>query len=207
MSPKFIVIEGGEGSGKSTLVNLLKEKYGDVFVFTREPGGSQLAESIRDLALNNPLSKLASAETQFSLMWAGRHDNLVKTIIPALENGKNVLCDRFDSATFAYQIYGMETKNLEPLFWETRKVFLKRRLPDLYILLDVDPKVGLERVALRKEKTNHFDERAVDFHSKIRDGLFKFKENVPNCVVIDANRPLEQVKKDFFEIISKECFG
>ncbi len=203
---KFIVIEGGEGSGKSTLLELARKEFGESFVYTREPGGSILAEAIREVALKHPEAKSASSETQFALMWAGRHDNLNKTILPALNNGKNVLCDRFDSATYAYQLYGMGAIHLEDLFWKMREVFLKDKRPDLYIILDVEPKEGLRRVASRKGGTNHFDERAIEFHENIRKGLKKFREQVPNCVVLDSNGPLEKVKEDFLNIIRKECF-
>lgn len=201
MKTKFIVIEGGEGSGKSTLINMAKERYGNTFVYTREPGGSPFAETIRTVALNDPLSKDASSETQFALMWASRHDNLIKSVMPALNSGKNVLSDRFDSATYSYQIFGMGAKHLEKLFWTIRKTFLRERKPDLYIFLDVEVKEGLRRVAERKQKTNHFDDKAISFHENIKKGYAKFRKKVSRCIVIDANQSLEMVARDFFEII------
>lgn len=205
MKSKFIVIEGGEGSGKSTLIELMKKEFNNKFVYTREPGGSIYAESIREIALTHPDAKSASSETQFALMWAGRHDNLQKTIIPALKSGKHVLCDRFDSATYAYQIFGMEAKRLEKLFWQIRSTFLKDKKPDLYIILDVKPETGLQRVALRKGQTNHFDERKIDFHNRIRLGLKKFSKHEKNCIFIDANKSLEEVEKQFITVVKKIC--
>lgn len=200
MKTKFIVIDGGEGSGKSTLIELLKGEYSDKFVFTREPGGSPYAEQIRNLALKSEYAKEATSETLFALMWAGRHDNIKNTIIPALKSGKSVLCDRFDSATYAYQIHGMGAKNLEKYFWQTRSIFLKDIKPDLYIILDVKPEEGLKRIATR-EGLNHFDERSLDFHRRIRKGLLQFKAKTNNCILIDANKSLEEVSKKFISTI------
>ncbi len=202
---KFIVIEGGEGSGKSTLINLLKESFSnfsDKFLFTREPGGTNYAEAIRSVALNHEDAKNASAETLFCLMWGSRHDNLVKNIIPAIDNNINVIADRFDSATFAYQVHAGSNGKLEPLFWETRKAILGDYKPDLYIFLDLDPEIGMKRVADRKGDQNHFDLRKIDFHNNIRSSLKKFSKKVPSKV-IDASKTLEEVKKDFIEAISE----
>ncbi len=204
MKAKFIVIEGGEGSGKSTLIKMAKERYGDKFFYTREPGGSAFAEVIRDIALNHPLARDASPETQFGLMWASRHDNLQKSIIPALKSGKHVLSDRFDSSTYTYQIYGMGAKKLEKLFWQTRGVYLNDRKPDLYLFLDVAVKEGMRRVAERKQITNHFDEKSIKFHENIRKGYVAFSKKLSNCITIDANRPLADVAKDFFVVLDKK---
>ena len=197
---KFIVIEGGEGSGKSTLIKMAKERLVN-FVYTREPGGSLYAEQIRDIALKSQYAVNSSNETQFGLMWAARHDNLYKTIIPALKAGSHVISDRFDSATYAYQVYKNSNNSFEKLFWMMRKVFVKDNEPDLYIILDVRPEVGLKRVADRKGEINHFDEKSLGFHKKIRSALLFFAKKMKKSVIIDANKPLESVSKDFFEII------
>src|SRR3989338_3519116 len=161
MKGKFIVIDGGEGSGKTTILKWFAETpVGKKFLITHEPGGTDFADKIRTLVLSKEAAR-APAETQFGLMWAARAEHLKHKIIPALKKGVNVISDRFDSSTFAYQIYGQEAKHLEKIFWQTREVFLRERKPDLYIFLDVEPEVGLERVAKRKEKQTHFDERTL----------------------------------------------
>jgi len=136
-------------------------------------------------------------------MWAARAEHLKNKIIPALAKGVSVISDRFDSSTFAYQIYGQEAKHLEKLFWQTREVFLRERKPDLYIFLDVKPEVGLKRVAGRKEAKTHFDERALAFHQRVRTGFLGFLKNVPHKI-IDANQSMKAVQDDFLNMIKSE---
>ena len=198
MKKKLIAVLGGEGSGKSTQLHLLRKKYSEgQLVLTREPGGSVFGEKIRALALS-PDAKGASAHTQFGLMWAARHDHMEQLILPALNEGKHVITDRFDCCSYAYQVFAQGGTDLKDLFWQVREVFLKNRKPDLYIFLDVEPEVGLTRVAKRKgsEVPNHFDQQKLDFHQRIRVGYQDFLSRVPH-VVIDANRSQEEVTKEF----------
>jgi dTMP kinase len=201
MKSKFIAIEGGEGSGKSSLLKALKEEYKDKFVITREPGGSAYAEEIRSLALKHPLAKDADAYTMICLMFAARFDHINKLIKPSLTKGIPVISDRFDASSYTYQIHAQETPKIEKLFWSLRENL--SRVPDLYIYIDVDVEEGLKRVASRNSSTdenNHFDGRKIDFHKRIRKGYKKFFKKVKH-VVIDANRPFEEVKKEFIKII------
>ncbi len=205
--PPFIVIEGGEGSGKSSLLMALKDALGDTIVTTREPGGSPYAEVIREATLKNPLAKNAPAETTLCLMFAARYDNTVNMIIPALENGKPVVADRFDGSSFAYNVSAQSGGTLEKLFWELRSKLAVT--PDVYIFVDVDPLEGVRRAHSRnqsllsgQQQYDHFDDREVEFHQKVRDGYMKFLKKVPH-VVIDANRPLVEVTKDFIDEIKK----
>ncbi len=208
MKPKFIAIEGGEGSGKSTLIKALREVLGDSAVITREPGGSPYGEAIRDMALKNPLAKDAPAATTLALMFASRFDHIANTVKPALAAGKPVITDRFDGSSFAYNIWAQANGALEPLFWNLRKHL--EIIPDLYIYLDVDPTEGTRRAQARnnasdaKGKYDHFDDRHVEFHSKVREGYLAFFSKkkclfwpkIPH-IIINANRPLEEVKKEF----------
>ncbi len=203
---KFIVVEGGEGSGKSTLLIALKEILGDKIFVTREPGGSPYAEIIRNAALKNPLAKTAPPETTFCLMFAARFDNVKNSIKPSLQNGTHVIADRFDSSSYAYQVSGQSGGSLENMFWGFRERL--EVLPDLYIFMDVDPREGLRRASLRNQSLlsgkqyDHFDDREVEFHEAVRKGYLQFLEKVPH-IIIDANRPLEAVNRDFIRLVKK----
>lgn len=200
---KFIVIDGGEGSGKGTQIEYLKSLYPDA-LFTREPGGSEYGEEIRNLMLKSPLAKDASAETQFALVWGGRADHIWKKINPALERGQNVFSDRFDSSTFAYQLYGQEGNDLKDLFFPIREKFLKHCTPDAYIFLEVTPLEGARRVASRKGEINHFDERKIEFHNRVRQGYKEFEKAFPGIVrTIDANPAVEIVKENLLRVIKE----
>lgn len=197
--PSFIVVEGGDGAGKSTLIKAIEKELGSSVLITREPGGSPYAEAIRELALVNPLAKEASAETMLCLMFAARFDHVRKTIIPALERGQDVICDRFDPSTFAYQVHGQENHSLTELFWTLRSYV--PRLPDLYVYADVQVEEGLRRVQSRKDTTaesNHFDERKIDFHKRLRTGYKAFFDKVDH-ITIDANQSQEGMVKDFIK--------
>ncbi len=189
----FIVLDGGEGAGKTTVAKEVVERFGWGAIYTREPGGSPYAEKIRDLVLSDE-AKHSDAETQFALFWASRRDHLKHTIVPALEDGKVVITDRFDSSSYAYQLIAQEQIQLIELFWKMREHFLDGFLPDAYILLDVSAEVGITRAKGRNEELNHFDKRKIDFHKRVNKGLKEFiMTKVEKGIVIDAEQPLEKV--------------
>lgn len=204
MKNAFIVVCGGEGSGKTSQLEVFKAKVGqEKWVFSREPGGSLFGEAIRELALKHPLAKEATAQTMFGLMWASRSDHLEKLVKPALDVGKNVLCDRFDCCSYAYQIFGQEHASLKELFWKTREIFCGETVPVLYIFFDVEPEVGLARVASRKGlDQDHFDERDLAFHRRIQAGYREFLVSVPHKI-IDANRSFDEVANEFERIVNE----
>ena len=199
---KFIVVEGCEGAGKSSQLKKLKEIYGEDFVFTREPGGTPYAEEIRNVILKSENAAQADAKTLFALFWASRADHMKNKIIPALESGKNLICDRFDSSTYAYQIFGQETEELKKDFFLFRDFFLGDYKPDLYIFLEVDTKTGLARKKFQPEELNHFDERELDFFNRMNSGFQEFLAQVPN-ITIDANLSFDEVSKNLQKTINK----
>ena len=205
--PKFIVIEGGEGSGKSTLLIALKDALGDRIFTTREPGGSPYAEVIREATIKQPLAKGTPTETTMCLMFAARFDNTARAIVPAVKSGKSVIADRFDASSYAYQVYTQSGGQLEDIFWSLRERLAV--VPDLYVFIDVMPEEGVRRAnrrnqsLLKGKQYDHFDDREIAFHRKLRDGYLKFFTKVPH-VIIDANRPLEEVKRDFIAEIKRQ---
>jgi dTMP kinase len=200
----FIVVDSGEGAGKTTQLNNVKELLGDSLVLTREPGGSVYAEDIRNLILKNPHAGQADAKTLFALFWAARADHLKNTIKPALEAGKTVISDRFDSSTFAYQLVAQGNRELEDLFWKMREFYLGDLKPDLYVYFDIDPVIGLARKNQQgAEELNHFEARKIDFHNAIRAGFREFITLVPNAVTIDASQSKEKVWEEFKSVLEK----
>lgn len=192
----FIVLDSGEGSGKSTQLKLLQEKLGDKLVVTREPGGTPYAEEIRKLILHSPNAGQADAKTMFGLFWAARADHLKNLIKPSLEAGKIVVCDRFDSSTYAYQIVAQGASELEGFFWQMRDFYLGSLKPDLYIYLDIKPEVGLARKSGQDaSEQTHFEAREIEFHKKLRVGYKAFLEKVPHAIV-DAGQSVDMVQND-----------
>jgi dTMP kinase len=202
----FIVLEGGEGSGKTTLIKKVSKYFCDSVVITREPGGSPYAEEIRNLVLNSRNAEQANALTYFLMFVAGRADHMKNTIVPALKAGKIVVCDRFDASTYAYQMVAQGAKELKPLFWEMRKYLYNKYKyePNLYVYLDVNPEVGLCRKTRQEEQKNHFDERCINFHRDLRLGFKEFFANrhqPVKKVIINAENSEEEVFKDFVKLL------
>ena len=178
---KFITVEGVDGAGKSTqfevIANALKEKGID-FVSTREPGGPESAEKIRELLLNELL-----------LMFAARQENLAKIIRPALEAGKWVLCDRFTDASVAYQGYG-RGRSLKEI--EMLADFVHPDIkPDKTVIFDLPTEVAAARLS---RKLDRFEQEDADFHRRVRQGYLEIAKKEPErCVVIDAQGTPEEV--------------
>lgn len=201
---KLIVIDGGDGCGKSTVIEYLKSIYTDPHktVFTREPGGSPFAEKIRGLMVD-PEAKNASGYVHFGLIWASRADHLEKLVMPAIEEGKNVITDRFDSSTYAYQIFAQKSQDLKELFSQVRQKYVVEKCPpDLYIYLDVDPAEGVRRINSRGDaQKNHFDEGSLEYFKTVREGYLEFI-NQQKHEIVDANQAMDTVKEDVRKIIS-----
>ncbi|MCF2872026.1 dTMP kinase [Octadecabacter sp. G9-8] len=180
----FISFEGIDGSGKSTQVKLLAEKFPDA-VITREPGGSPGAEEIRALLLTGDPDRW-SAETEILLFTAARRDHLETTIQPALDAGRTVICDRFADSTRVYQ--GATRGDLRATVDVLHDAMIGRE-PDLTIIIDMDPAVALSRGLARGSGEDRFEDMGLAFQETLRHGFLALAKAHPNrCVLIDGNR-------------------
>lgn len=200
----FITFEGGEGAGKSTQINLMAEeltKSGHTVDITREPGGTPGAEAIRRLLVEGSADSW-DAMTETVLFLAARLDHVRKRIIPALREGKIVLCDRFSDSTRVYQGVGkgMDDALIALLHAETIGEFK----PDLTILLDIDPEEGLRRAGARAGNENRFESMDLAFHRRIREGFLALAKAEPQrFAIIDAAQPVERVQADIVAAVRK----
>ncbi|MDP4633199.1 MAG: dTMP kinase [Alphaproteobacteria bacterium] len=195
----FITFEGGEGSGKTTQIQQLKEwiesSIGSVnLCMTREPGGTIEAESIRTLLLNGAANKWQPA-TEAMMMSASRHEHVIHVIEPALSRGDIVICDRFTDSTHVYQGYvgGVDNALLDGL----DQLSCQGLVPDLTLLLDIDSNAGLARTIQRGIAESRFESKGVTFHQKVRQGFVERAEKYPDRITkIDAAKPAGEVTMD-----------
>jgi len=209
MKGKFIVIEGGEGSGKGMCIDYLKEMLGDRddIVFTREPGGTPVAEAIRSLVLSKEHGDMHPL-TEIFLFCAARAEHVRKLIIPALKSGKHVICDRFYFSTIAYQIDGnKQSKFLERTMMLNSIAKSSKLLVDDVIFLDVTPQVGLERKSSSEDGIcTRFDEQEIDYHRRVRSS-FLAQSAICGCndplwhIVHTEKMDAEGVKKEVLSIV------
>ena len=196
MVAKFITVEGTEGVGKTTNINFIKSwlmQHEIKFVATREPGGTPLAEEIRDLLLK-PRDELVVSSAELLLMFAGRAQHLNKVILPALQTNKWVLCDRFTDATYAYQGFGRQMSS--ELIVQLENIVQGDIRPDLTLLLDIPVEIGLER-ANDRGSPDRFEQEQQDFFNRVRAGYLSLaNENSDRYVVIDASQDLQGVQTD-----------
>jgi len=197
---KFIVFEGGEGSGKSAQMERLRGMLPRGTVFTRDPGGIETGEDIRRLVLSKDARGIDTA-TELLLFLAARAQLIAELIAPALEQGSMVVCDRFILSTIAYQVYGRQKMEYLPLVKDVFAMVNRGCIPDITIFLDVTPEVGLERAHSRLEAPNRFDEEAVAFHERVREGYKKHLGEYGKPFIIDADKPIDEVWRSIEETI------
>ncbi|MFD1708128.1 dTMP kinase [Siminovitchia sediminis] len=191
----FITLEGPEGAGKSTIITKLvhdMEAEGIHVLATREPGGIDIAEKIRKIILDKHHTMM-DARTEALLYAAARRQHLVEKVLPALQKGIVVLCDRFIDSSLAYQGYARGLGIDEVL--AINEFAVDGAMPDLTIYLDIDPKTGLERIAQSPEReVNRLDLETAEFHSKVREGYRLLLKRFPERITpIDASGPIEDV--------------
>lgn len=194
----FFSLEGCEGSGKSTIAKLLAEaltKKGFRVVLTREPGGIEIAEQIRNVILDQKNINM-DAKTEALLYAAARRQHLVEKIIPELEKGSIVLCDRYIDSSLTYQGYARGLGIEEVL--TINKFAIEDYMPDLTIYLDVSPEVGLARINKDKDReVNRLDVESLQFHTKVREGYHILLKRYPDRItMIDAQNDIDIVYRE-----------
>ncbi|WP_342261199.1 dTMP kinase [Spiroplasma endosymbiont of Notiophilus biguttatus] len=199
----FITFEGPEGAGKTTVLKMIKEQLkqdGFDVIITREPGGSEISEQIRQVILNKE-NMLMDPWTEVLLYIAARRQHLIEKILPNKNSNKIIISDRFSDSTLAYQGYA---RNLDiDKINLIQKLIFEDYQPDLTVLFDIKPETGLQRILLRKgEKLNRLDEETIEFHQKVYNGYKKIAISNPNRVhTINANLSEKKVFNSVYELI------
>lgn len=204
----FITIEGPEGSGKTTAVDTAVkelEKMGYQIVRTREPGGTPIAEQIRNVILDKNNTAM-DQRTEALLYAASRRQHLVEKVWPALKEGKIVICDRYLDSSLAYQggARGLGVDNI----LQVNSFATEGTFPDLTLLFDIEPKLGLARIAANSNReVNRLDLEKIEFHNKVRNTFLELAKRYPErYVVIDASQSREEVAKKTLEVmLSRIC--
>ena len=201
----FISFEGADGCGKSTQIRLFKdycEKLGLDVISTREPGGTPISEKIRSIILDPKNGEMAD-EAEALLYAASRRQHLVEKVIPALKEGKLVLCDRFLDSSLAYQggARGLGIENV----YNMNLFATEGMLPDLTILFDIEPELGLARIAANSQReVNRLDVEKMEFHKAVRKGFHDLAQKFPErFFIVDASKTAEEVFKDAYSEIER----
>ena len=210
MNGKFITLEGGEGCGKSTQIELLAEylrrKNIDV-VLTKEPGSTEEGKILRQLLVTGDKDKF-DAISECLLYYADRRCNLTKVVWPALKEGKWVISDRYADSTEAYQYYGYDKRVDFQTLQSLYKIVAGDFKPDLTLILDINPETGMRRSYAKAEtmavKELRFESRQMEFHHNLRRGFLEIAKREPQrCAVVNADADIETVHKRIIEIVEK----
>ncbi|CQR47506.1 Thymidylate kinase [Paraliobacillus sp. PM-2] len=213
MSGQFITFEGGEGAGKTTVLKAVAdqlEKLGYQVITTREPGGIEIAEKIRNIILN-PVYTDMDARTEALLYAAARRQHLVERVVPALDDDQVVLCDRFIDSSLAYQGYARGLGIDE--VYQMNQFAIGNKMPDLTLFFDIAPEEGLKRISLNnKREKNRLDLEQLSFHQSVYDAYMLLLERFRDRIVsIDASPKLEIVVEHSLDVIlqciDKNAFG
>lgn len=198
MMAKFIVVEGLEGAGKTTALNLIKQmltEHGIDYVTTREPGGTPLAEKMREIVKSETEEQL-TVEAELLLMYASRAQLIANVITPSLKQGKWVLGDRHDLSSLAYQGGGRQISN--DLIMPIRNAVLKGFEPDFTLLMDIDPRIGLKRAAQRGE-LDRIEREQIAFFDRTREVYLTLADKNNKIHTVDASLSLDKVQQQIKE--------
>lgn len=205
---KFISIEGPDGAGKTSVVQALVTKLQadgvkDI-VTTREPGGIKIAEQIRRVILDVDNTEM-DARTEALLFAASRRQHLVEKILPALEAGKLVICDRFVDSSLAYQ--GVARNIPTDLIWKINQFAIEDHLPELTILIDVPAEVGLKRIyqAKGQRQFDRLDREDVSFHNLVREAFLSFEKESERIVRVDGTQSVDDVTEAIYHILKDKA--
>ena len=201
---KFITFEGGEGTGKSTQAKLLSKSLSSINennLLTREPGGTKVSDKIRKILVEDKNSNISS-DVELLLIYASRHQHLKEKIIPSLKE-KTVICDRYIHSTISYQF---DIKDFEKKLDFFHKNFAFNLMPDLTILLDLAPDIGLKRSLKIKNKETRFENKDKIYHEKIRKNFLKLSKKYKNIYKIDASLSKKIIHKKIIDHLNKLLF-
>lgn len=201
----FITFEGGEGSGKSSAIKAIANYLSNnniPFISTREPGGTPIGEQIRNVILTNNNQEM-DIRTEALLFAASRRQHLKEKIWPSLNQGINVLCDRYLDSSLAYQGYarGLGIENV----LEMNKFATENTFPDITFFFDIDPELGLKRISLNQNReVNRLDREKLSFHKSVREGFKNLAILFPErYVIIDASKSLDEVVNQCLNVIKE----
>lgn len=214
MSGKFITLEGGEGCGKSTQLKLLTDalkKLGIDALATKEPGGTPDGAVLRNMLVTGDKDRF-DAVTECMLYFADRRIHLTQVVWPAMKENKWVVSDRYADSTEAYQYYGYNKRISREILIELYKMAAGDFKPDLTVILDMDPKRGMERSFAKAEnmavKELRFETKSLEFHNNLRYGFQKIAAREPErCVIVNADQSVEQVHNDIMKIVKARFFS
>lgn len=205
MQGKFISFEGPDGAGKTSVLrqiraDLEKEQGASQVMYTREPGGNHISEQIRQV-LFNPENTDMDGRTEALLFAAARRQHIVSEILPALNQGKVILCDRYVDSSIAYQ--GAGRKLGEQDIWQLNQFAIHGIMPELTVYLDVESEIGLRRIAEhRANQVNRLDKEKLAFHRTVRQAYLRLYHDHPDRIkLIDASQPLAKVVADVRQVI------
>jgi len=200
---KFITFEGPEGSGKSTIMKTVLETMqneGIDVIATREPGGINISEKIRDIILDVKNTEM-DERTEALLYAAARRQHIVEVIWPALKKGQVVLCDRFIDSSLAYQGFGRKL-GLDTVL-AVNEFAIESKMPDMTIFIDIPPSVGLNRVFSNHRDVDRLDLESIQFHNRVYEGYKALIKKYPERIkVVDGTQSIEAVIKDTLTLIN-----